>query len=271
MVRGGMKKKTLYIASFSGGKDSLAMVLKLIKMKWILDIVLFYDTGKEFSCVYKIVEQIKSLCEEKGIEFVHLKPDMDFDYVAFEKPVDCLDGSKKIGYSWCGGRCRWATAMKLDAISKYYATLGEDYFIVEYVGIAADEKERAESKRLQRYDGKAKIYPLIEWNMSEAECKQYCYSEGYNWEVDEGRGKVDLYQILKRVSCWCCGNKNLEELRNIFKYLPVTWEKLKEMQRRTCMPFYDGKWTIFDLEKRFEVEGIGYDLFDFAREQHIDM
>ena len=40
----GMK----HIASVSFGKDSLAMLLRLVEEKWPLDIVLFYDTEMEF-------------------------------------------------------------------------------------------------------------------------------------------------------------------------------------------------------------------------------
>lgn len=267
-----MKKlQNLYVASFSGGKDSLAMVLKLISTEYPLDVVLFYDTGKEFDCIYRIAEKVAELCKAHGIQFAHLKSEQSFDYLAFEKPIQCRNGSCKKGYSWCGGSCRWATSKKLEAIQAYYNSLPENVVVVEYVGIAADEVERIEEVRKKRFDGKIKLYPLIEWNMTEAQCKQYCYVEGYDWKVDEGMGEVDLYQILKRVSCWCCGNKNLEELKNIFRYLPKTWEKLKEMQRRTCIPFYIGKWTIFDLEERFKVEGMRYNLFDFAEENNIEL
>jgi len=43
-----------YIASVSFGKDSLAMLLRLIEEKKPLDEVVFYNTGMEFKCIYKI-------------------------------------------------------------------------------------------------------------------------------------------------------------------------------------------------------------------------
>ena len=255
-------KKNIYVASLSGGKDSVAMVHRLIKEKWRLDIVVFYDGGMEFKATYKVVAQIERLCIANGIRFIRLAPKHSFEYKAFEMPVDAQDGSEKIGYSWCGGRCRWATTDKLEAISKFYNEFSENEFVVEYVGIAADEKERIWEKRRTDYNGSIKLYPLIEWNMSEAECLQYCWAEGYHWI--EREGLPDLYTLLKRLSCFCCRNKNLDELRNIYKYLPEYWERLKEMQKRTPLPFYKGKFTIMDLEERFKVEGIGYDLFDYA-------
>ena len=41
-----------YIASVSFGKDSLAMLLRLIEEGKPLDEVVFYDTGMEFECIY---------------------------------------------------------------------------------------------------------------------------------------------------------------------------------------------------------------------------
>ena len=47
-----------YIASVSFGKDSLAMLLKLIENNYPLDEVIFYDTGMEFQAIYKIRDKI---------------------------------------------------------------------------------------------------------------------------------------------------------------------------------------------------------------------
>ena len=59
------------------------------------------------------------------------------------------------------------------------------------------------------------------------------------------------YQVLDRVSCYCCGNKNLKELKAIYEHLPEYWQKLKDMQDKTSIPFRD-KETIYDLEARFK-------------------
>lgn len=86
--------------------------------------------------------------------------------------------------------------------------------------------------------------------MTEQDCLNYCYNNGWDWNENG----VELYSILDRVSCWCCGNKNLKELRNIYLYLPDYWDLLKGLQSRIDRPFRrDGK-TIFDLEERFKNE-----------------
>ena len=132
-----------YVASFSGGKDSTAMVLKLIEESWPLDEIVFFDTGMEFKAVYKVVEQVKSIVYQQGIRFTTLKPKIDFMLNMMCKPVR---GGHHYGYDWCGGRTRWGTSEKQNTINKYLSN--DD---IQYVGIAFDEQRRAKNK----------CYPLI--------------------------------------------------------------------------------------------------------------
>lgn len=114
--------------------------------------------------------------------------------------------------------------------------------VLDYVGIAADEAHRA--------TGENRLYPLIDWGMSEADCLAYCREKGFNWRL----GEVNLYDILDRVSCWCCANHNLKELRNIYKHLPQIWGQLRAMQARTDRLY---KGTGIDaLEERFKCENL---------------
>lgn len=93
-----------YIASCSFGKDSLAMVLRLIAEGKPLDEVVFYDTGMEFGAIYRNLEKMKSILATRNIKMVVLKPTVDFMYKAFDMPVKNRDGSGyHFGYSWCGG------------------------------------------------------------------------------------------------------------------------------------------------------------------------
>lgn len=226
-----------YIASVSFGKDSLAMLLRLLEENKPLDEVVFYDTGMEFKAIYNIRDKIIEILKEKNIKFTELKPKCEFCYKMFDKPVKAKNGTTHYGYSWCGGRCRWGTTEKLVALEKYCKGA------VEYVGIAVDEPKRIEKERKGN-----KQFPLAEWNMTEKDCLQYCYDKGYNW-LEDG---IELYSILDRVSCWCCANKNLKELKNYYLYLPKYWNKLKELQSKTDRPFKYNKYTIFDLEEKFK-------------------
>lgn len=226
-----------YVASVSFGKDSLAMLLRLLEENKPLDEVVFYDTGMEFKAIYKIRDKVAEILKEKNIKFTELKPKLDFEYCMFEKPVNEGKQNEHKGYSWCGGRCRWGTNEKITTVENYCKDS------IEYVGIAFDEKTR-----LQKERKKEKLFPLAEWKMTEKDCLQYCYDKGFSW-LEDG---VELYSILDRVSCWCCANKNLKELYNYYKYLPLYWEKLKEFQMKTDRPFKYNKYTVFDLEEKFK-------------------
>ena len=133
-----------------------------------------------------------------------------------------------LGYGWCGGRCRWGTTRKqqtLDAYNKGAAAV--------YIGFAADEPHRIQGL------SPPKCAPLADWGLSESNCLAYCRERGFRWLQEspaaEG-GYIDLYDILDRVSCWCCSNKNRKELKNIYTYLPDYWERLKAIQARLDRP-----------------------------------
>ena len=235
-----------YVASCSCGKDSLAMVLTLIEKEYPLDYVLFFDAGKEFKSIYRNWEKLTAILDAHGIKWQRLTPPKTFDYYFSEHRVNTRSGELKQGYSWCGGCTRWMTSIKVKAINSFYDLfLGET--IIEYVGIAKDEPDRL---TFARSDKTVKIYPLVMWDMTENDCLVKCYKSGFNWLEDNG---IDLYDVLDRVSCYCCGNKNLAELRAMYKHLPEYWDKLKAMQDKTDRPFRDSE-SIHDLEIRFEKE-----------------
>lgn len=243
-----------YIASVSFGKDSLAMLLRLLSEKIPLDIVVFYNTGMEFEAIYHIRDKITTLLFQHGVEFVELSPTEPFPYSMLEREVVSKQKGAHLGYGWCGGLCRWGTAEKTRAIRRFKQSLGVE--TIDYVGIAADE-----IRRFGKEKSSGKQLPLVEWGMTEADCLQYCYVNGFRW-IEESpatdNGYVDLYEILDRVSCWCCANKNLKELRNIYMYLPQYWEGLKELQIKIERPykgFYKGvPRGVFELEERFSKE-----------------
>lgn len=104
--------------------------------------------------------------------------------------------------------------------------------ILNIFGIAWDEPKRV----------KDKIYPLIEYRMTEKECLHYCYGRGFDWD--------GLYEKFKRVSCWCCPFKSLKELKVLYKEFPDLWMQLKEMYDKSYNQFRCD-YTIKELEEKF--------------------
>lgn len=225
-----------YVASCSWGKDSTAMILKLLEQQWPLNEVIFYDTGMEFEAVYRVRDQIVPFLQDAGILYTELHPPRPFLYDMLVHPKrKRATGLEAYGNDWCG-KCRWGTCIKQRVCDRY--TGREDRI---YLGLAADEPGRLE--KLDDW----KCAPLAVWGMTETDCLSYCTAHGIRWI----QNNVDLYAILDRVSCWCCQNKNLQELYHIWWYLPDVWAQLKGLQSRIPEPFKGPGKSIFDLEQRF--------------------
>lgn len=197
-----------------------------------VDEIIFCDTGKDFPQMTKHVNKVeKYISQHYGKKITRLKSDKSFDYYMYEhiKTKGKNKGGK--GYGWATMRCRWCTTLlKTRIIDNYLKNLNEDY--IEYIGIAADEEKRIGTKK----------YPLVEWNMTEADCLKYCYDLGFDWD--------GLYEHFDRVSCWCCPLKNQKELKILWEYYPELWAQLKEMDKRSYNEFKRG-YTVDDLEDKF--------------------
>ena len=235
-----------YIASCSCGNDSMAMVQELVRRGYPLDEIVFYSNGMDFQAIYRLWKWVKQTYEPMGIKCTMLTPKNDFLYDMLDRPKTKRTGEQVCGDGWCGGACRWGTFEKIAILNKY----AKDRNAKVYVGFACDEETRIAN--LEDF----KIAPLADWGMTQNDCLQYNRDNGINWNEETEQtdcGHIDLYTILDRVSCWCCSNKNQWELYNIWKYLPVYWDKLKDLQSKICKPFKTGEYgyTIFEIEERF--------------------
>ena len=226
-----------HIASVSFGKDSLAMLLLIIEHKLPLDEVVFYDTGMEFDAIYKMRDKALNLLKQHGIKYTELKPSMPFIERMYNYKHLSRKGEQKNGYGWCGGLCRWGTTEKTRAVNNYCKEAHQ------YIGIALDEPIR-----LERLKGTNKSSPLAEFGYTEQMALEYCYTQGFDWlETKGGADPVRLYDILDRVSCWCCRNKNLKELANYKRYLPAYYKRLQELEVKIGEPMKKPKY----LKDRF--------------------
>lgn len=258
-----MKNLSYYTLSLSGGKDSLALFLKLIEEEAKLDEVVTVDLGDEYQATYDALLFAASICLKEKITFTVLSIPETEEYRTFKKNTGAemsmfeflvfehekRNGNK--GYGWCGKQ-RWGTSIKNQLLNGYYQSL--ERMVIEYVGIAADEAHRIDIKPHKNY---AKSYPLVKWGMAEADCLKYCYQHGVQWK----QSGIRLYDILDRVSCQHCQQKNLKELRNIRKHLPELWTSFKEWQDRIPFPYRSDGSTIYDLEERFKSEDMQISMF----------
>lgn len=230
-----MEKPVKHVVSLSGGKDSTAMLLRMLEENMSVDIILFCDTGLEFEGMYNHIAKLEQYINRP---ITRLKAERSFEYLFYEyspkRKNPELNGKK--GFSWSGPRNRWCTSvLKTRVINKYLKELSEEYEIYQYIGIAADEQ-----KRVREFN-----YPLIEWGMTESDCLAYCRERGFDWD--------GLYDIFNRVSCWCCPLQSFDELRKLRKHFPELWQKLRYMDKHTWRSFLKN-YSVEQLEVRFALE-----------------
>lgn len=243
-----MNKPPLYVCALSGGKDSTAMLLRLLEENRPVDMILFCDTGLEFPDMYTHLDKLEKYI---GRPITRVKAEHSYEYLMFNVPVRRgadspavkKYGAGSLGYGWPSPKRRWCTAqLKGQPREQFLRSLREKYDIRRYVGIAADEKYRLERKNNQSPDC---IHPLVEWNMTEADCLQYCKERGFDWN--------GLYDRFKRVSCWLCPLQSLSELRKLWEFYPDLWAKLRQYDEMTWRK-YRADYSVKELEIRFAFE-----------------
>lgn len=229
------------------------MLLLMIERDMPIDVVISADTGMEFPEMYEHLAKVDEyLYRERGLHITTLRHPMGFEWMMFDEPKQkksCLENRAKLGITpygngWPGIRVRWCTGMlKTHLIGKEVNRLKAEKNALHYVGIAADEVKRC----------KDEIYPLVEWNITEAQALQICYNRGFDFG--------GLYEIYNRASCWCCPFQRIGELRKLRQHHPELWARLMELDRKAIAQFGKGPlgqfrkdWSVAQLEARFAKE-----------------
>ncbi len=239
-----------HIVSFSGGKDSTAMLLMLLEQKEQVDEVLYVDTGWDFPEMQAHIDRLEM---NTGIKFTKLKIKEDTkNYWMFDR-ILCKGKSKgQKGLGWPSLWCRWCTRLKVKEIQNYT----RPYYgnMIQYVGYSYDEQRRAS----KHYAGKSRKeefrYPLIEYKVTGRSALKYCLGKGYDWG--------GLYRIRKRVNCWCCIFQKRYELKLLYKEHPDLWKTLMEMDRKIQQNITDSRagakfgdhGLLSEVERQFKKE-----------------
>ena len=243
-----MVKEKKHIASGSFGKDSIATILLALENNEPLNGVVFaevmFDNDRGISgeipehieWIYKVA--IPKL-ESMGVSVDVVRSELD--YVSLCKKV--LKKGKNAGKMYgiqCNFPCYANSYLKIFPIRDYYKGLSKDYDVVQYVGIASDEK-----RRLERLVGTNKVSLLAKYGYTEAmamaKCKEYSLVN-------------PCYSMSSRGGCWFCYNGGIDRYCHIRKNHPELWGYLKDLYISTASPYLQFNKTFEDVEREMNAK-----------------
>lgn len=230
-----------HVVSFSGGKDSTAMLLKMLEMNMQVDEIIFVkikatqEIDAEFPEMYDYINRINNYIKLKyNKEITVLIQEKSFEDYFYQVKEKGKNKDKIYGFpytlgGWCNDR------LKLKVFRDYLKKQGNCCF---YLGIAADEKDR-----IKRQKENIKM-PLVEWGMTEKDCLEY---------LKEKKLENPLYQKFNRLGCWFCVKQSLDSLRILRRDYKALWNKLLEWQKDSETSFKIN-YTVQELEEKFRKE-----------------
>lgn len=260
-----------YVLSLSFGKDSMAMLIEIMKRKLPLDYVIFCDIrfNKDISAEHPLmaewIPQAEKIIKDKfGIDVIHLNSGTTFYDMFHKKKTRGNNIGQNYGFPYLtgGGWCN--SELKVNPIKKFIKHILKEYgAVTEYIGIAKDEP-----KRLERY--------------KELETKNHKYITLADLDIDE----LQAFEICKehnllspkytnsfRSGCWFCNRQSLGDLRDLWKDYPDYFNMLEQMEQGNYNLFRNDKVPLKIRRLQFE-KGLyqkkphkQYSIFDFIEKK----
>ena len=209
-------KPKKHIVSFSGGKDSTAMLLRMIKLDMPIDEIVFADTTLEFPEIYDWIDKIEKIIK---IPITRVTAKHSFDSWFYGHWTKGKNTDKIRGFPFVTRPCWWQRDCKDIPMSKLCK--GN----ITYIGIAKDEENRIQRKVYSKGIYK---FPLIEWGWTEKDCINYLKKRGL---------EHPLIDKFKRTGCWLCPKQSKKSLKNLYLYYPELWNKLKQYEKNSPQGF----------------------------------
>jgi len=247
-----------YIATISGGKDSVTMCDLLLKNGYAVDYIVFNDTLDEFDEMYVYLDKVEAYFKRRyGKEITRTKPNWTYDrYIFGERTRGEREGIVRGLPNASDSFCTWRREAKNIPTDRFITTLNDEVKI--YIGFTLDETHRCDRT-------KNHIYPLIDYfKMSEVDCKQYLIEQDM---------ENPLYRHFNRTGCRKCQYQSDRDLFKLWKHFPSIWEEFKyyeaEVKKTNCtegLYWFTKNRTCADMEKLFKkIEQQG-SLFDLSAE-----
>ncbi len=210
-----LKKYEKFIVAFSGGKDSMGILL------W---------------CLYELVKVIPDIRERMVVVYVNIR-DIDFpeihDYNRYVEiktglKIHQVDSHKTFHeeleehgfpfyqFLWCH------YDLKMNSLGKWYDEMGfsKDTKALNIVGVRGWESLRRalRDKWLPKdFKGVDAYYPVFSWK------------EKFLLDYIKGKGFTlpPSYELSNRTGCWICPNMTMDKIARIRKYRPELFAQFK--------------------------------------------
>lgn len=233
-----MKKQ--HIVSFSGGKDSTALLIQMLERKMQVDRIVFADTLYEFPDLYEYINTVNDYIKKYGdYEIEILKPTRRIEDEVFEKITRGPRKGEIRGFPLVAFGCYWSRDVKQKPLNE--VCKGN----IRYIGIALDEKER----RIKDWEEQGFRYPLIDWGWTEADCLQY---------LKDINLQNPLYDKFDRLGCYWCPKQSIKSLKVLYREYPVLWKKVLDLDRKIKSVHPDRQFKpgrdLWELDRRFKKE-----------------
>lgn len=231
-----------YIASITCGKNSLAMLIKIIENpdKYPLDEIVLCEVmatstqSASFELHRQFIEKTIPVIEKMAkVPVKIIKAETNFEEQFYKKKgarakvPNSIYGFPMTICAWCNDR------LKMKPLDKYFKSQGEH---IRYLGLAYDEPKRI--ARLKKNE----IAPLYELGITDKDSKQICIQHNL---------LSPIYKYFDREGCWFCPKQSIKALKTVYEKFPKYWNKLRDWQKDSPVPFKPNL-TIFDLEKKIK-------------------
>lgn len=198
-----------YVA-FSGGKDSSAMLVRMLELGMPVDHVLFADTGMEFPEIYAHLHRMDSwLRTNYDLHVTWLKPKSTWDTWFYGAVTRGKMKGQRRGYPLFLFPCWWTRESKFKVMDPI---IGCGNF--RYLGFAADEPKRLKPKPGYRY-------PLAEWGWTEGDALRYLTEQGL---------AAPIHHKFNRTGCYLCPKQHVRSLTTLCKEYPELWTIAKKYE-----------------------------------------
>lgn len=247
------EKNTVYIATISGGKDSVTMCDLLLKNGYPVDYVVFTDTLQEFKEMYDYINKVNKYFKERyRKEITILKPESTFEDWCF----GTIQKGERQGLirglpSATNSFCYWRREAKVKPMENFIKSLKSK--VVLYIGFTRDEKRSVENTEIITHK-----YPLKnDFKMTEDDCKAYLIKQ----EMEN-----PLYRDFSRTGCRMCPFQSDNAWNSVYKNYRYVWDYMKDIESKLNGSVNDYWFANFrtckDMEKTFNQGS----LFDFSDE-----